>query len=259
MSEKQFPPSTKRILKLRREGKIIKTQWVTMAVSYWAAVLFLPLSLAWVRDGSLVQWSGYQGWDPGVALQEALATGGRAVALLVAALAIGAVAAEVAQSGGLLVPSLILQGFHRYRPGAYLSRVKQGLVDGAMGVARCAVFFVVVAPVFQSFASQAALLLALDGEQSFEAIGMFLRALAIRGGIVLLAFAGLAYGFARWRFFRVNRMSLHDVREEYKEGEGDPHVKAARKHEHRMMIMSELERRVRRSKVIVVRRAPSAS
>lgn len=259
MSEKQFPPSAKRISKLRKEGKIIKTQWVTTAVSYWVAVLFLPLSLAWVRDGSLLQWSGYQGWEPGVALQEALAAGFRAVVLLVAALAIGAVAAEVAQSRGLFVPSLILQGFHRYRPGAYLSRVKQGLIDGALGVARCSVFFVVVAPVFHSLAYHAGLLLALEGEQSFGAIRMFLRALAVRSGCVLIAFAAVAYGFAKWRFLRENRMSLHDVREEWKEGEGDPHVKAARKHEHRAMIMSELERRVRRSKVIVVKRAPAST
>jgi flagellar biosynthesis protein FlhB len=49
-------------------------------------------------------------------------------------------------------------------------------------------------------------------------------------------------------------MTLQEVREEHKEDEGDPHQKSQRKHEHRAMLMSEVEKRVRRAKVVIVRR-----
>jgi flagellar biosynthetic protein FlhB len=55
---------------------------------------------------------------------------------------------------------------------------------------------------------------------------------------------------------RQHRMSLEEAREEYKEDEGDPHMKSARRHEHEAMILSELARRVRSAKVIVVSRVP---
>ena len=50
-------------------------------------------------------------------------------------------------------------------------------------------------------------------------------------------------------------MSLEELREEYKQEEGDPYVRAARRHEHQMLALGELEKRVRNAKVIVVRRS----
>ena len=56
---------------------------------------------------------------------------------------------------------------------------------------------------------------------------------------------------------RQNRMSFEEVKEEYKESEGDPHLRAARRHEHQAMAMSEIEKQVRSSKVLVIRKRPA--
>jgi flagellar biosynthesis protein FlhB len=77
-----------------------------------------------------------------------------------------------------------------------------------------------------------------------------------RGAVAITVLAGLGYGVARWKFFRQHSMSLEEVREEYKQDEGDPHVKSARKHEHEALVMGEIERRVKKAKVIVVRKMP---
>lgn len=53
---------------------------------------------------------------------------------------------------------------------------------------------------------------------------------------------------------REHRMSFEEVREEYKESEGDPHFRAARRHEHQVMAMAEIEKQVRNSKVLVIQR-----
>jgi type III secretion protein U len=58
---------------------------------------------------------------------------------------------------------------------------------------------------------------------------------------------------------RQQRMSFEEVREEYKENEGDPHLRAARRHEHQALAMAEIEKRVRSSKVLVIRKRPSSS
>jgi flagellar biosynthesis protein FlhB len=50
-------------------------------------------------------------------------------------------------------------------------------------------------------------------------------------------------------------MSLQELKDEHKDEEGDPHTKASRKHEHKMLLMSEIEKRIKRSKVVVVRKS----
>jgi flagellar biosynthetic protein FlhB len=56
-----------------------------------------------------------------------------------------------------------------------------------------------------------------------------------------------------------HRMSLQEVKEEYKESEGDPHLRAARKHEHQALAMADVERRVKNSKVLVIRKRPNSA
>lgn len=256
MTEKQFPPSPKRLGKLEKEGKVVKTQWVALAAGYWVALLCLTGTLSWVRAGSLIQWLNCEVWAPEAALQAALLMGFRVVALALAAVAASAVALELAQSRGLLVPSLLLQGFQRYRPGSYLSRVKQGFAEGSLGLVRLVSLVLGVVPAFSSFVAQAGALAAVEQEQRVAVLSAVVWGVAVRVAVVLSLVAVIAYGFTRWKFFHQHRMSLHELREEHKEAEGDPHLKAARKHEHAALVFADLERRVRRSKVVVVRRAP---
>lgn len=255
MSEKQFPPSPKRLGKLKKNGKVVKTQWVSLAAGCWAAILCLTGSLSWVRVGSLIQWLNSEVWAPEAAFKAALLMGFRVVALVLAAVAASAIALELAQSRGLLVPSLLLQGFQRYRPGSYVSRVKQGFVDGGLGLLRLAFLVLAVVPAFASFVAHAGPLVLVAREQRIALLSTFLSGVAVRVAVVFSLVAVIAYVITRWNFFRQHRMSLQEVREEHKEGEGDPHFKATRKHEHAALVFAELERRVRRSKVVVVRRA----
>lgn len=47
-------------------------------------------------------------------------------------------------------------------------------------------------------------------------------------------------------------MTEKEMREEHKESEGDPHMKSERKHQHMILSMQELERRVRSSTVLII-------
>lgn len=256
MSEKQFPPSARRLGRLEREGKVVKTQWVALASGCWGATLCLAGTLSWVRGGSLIQWLNCELWAPELVLKAALLDGFRVVALAIGAVAVSAVVLELAQSRALIVPSLLLQGFQRLRPGSYLSRVKQGFVEGALGLVRLVGLVLAVTPAFVALAMHSRVLLAVERQQMLGLLRAMVWGLAVRVAILLSLVAVIAYGFTRWRFFRQHRMSLHELREELKEGEGDPHLKASRKHEHAALVFADLERRVRRSKVVVVRRAP---
>jgi flagellar biosynthetic protein FlhB len=51
-------------------------------------------------------------------------------------------------------------------------------------------------------------------------------------------------------------MSFEELKEEHRQSEGDPHLRAARRNEHQIMAMAEVEKRVRGAKVLIVQRRP---
>ena len=168
----------------------------------------------------------------------------------VGGLACVALATGMAQTKFLLCPSQLIGGFQQYRPGSYLAKIRQGLVDSLMGCVRCACVLFLVAPV-----------LLLVGRMtpggvlgSCALFGALIRSVIIRGAVAFTVIAGMAYGISWWKFMRQYRMSLQEMKDEHKEDEGDPHAKAARKQEHKTLLYAEIERRVRRSKVVVVSR-----
>lgn len=255
MSEKEFPPSIRRLMKARKEGKTAKSRMVSVAVEWWVLLAVLFPAFSWVRNGTLIQWMNYKVWTPEVALVEASWLGCKVVCFLLAVVGLSGVAVGLAQTKGLFLPSQLLSGAQQYRPGAFLGKVKESCIDMALGSLRCGVLLVLVVPVLLAVAEITPSAFQSNGGAAAQGFYSLIRGVFVRGGYGLLMIALVAYSLARWRFYKQLRMSLQEVRDEYKEDEGDPHSKAARKHEHRMLLFSEVEKRVKKSKVVVVRRA----
>ena len=255
MSEKEFPPSIKRLEKARREGKVVKSQLVSVAIACWTIYLVIIPTLSWVRNGSLIQWLDYKAWTPQVALVEATLLGCKAVGVLIGVLALSVIVASVIQTKGFFAPMQLARGFEQCQPTAYLGRVRRGAGDACFGFIRCIVIAVSVTPIALE------LLVVVPGsilgsrDAVFVALQESLQSVFARCCWAITGIALVAYVFVRWRFFKGQRMSLQEVRDEHREDEGDQHTKAARKQEHKAMIFSEIENRVKNSKVVVVRRA----
>jgi flagellar biosynthetic protein FlhB len=252
MSDKEFPPSIKRLTKARKEGKIVKSRMVSLAASWWGLILVLFPAFAWVRNGTLVQWSDYKVWTPQVALAEASWLGLKVLVFLTGVVAVASCSVEVMQAKGLFAPSQLLKGAEAYQPGALIGKIKQALLDSAVGLVRCLLLGIVLYPILVSITKiepSAFIGIESDAEIGFVRV---VRQLLLRGGMFLLLIAAVGYFLARWRFLKGLRMNLQELKDEHKENEGDPHSKAARKHEHRMLLMSEVEKRVKRSKVVIV-------
>lgn len=69
------------------------------------------------------------------------------------------------------------------------------------------------------------------------------------GVYLVLALADLAY--QRFTYKKQLRMSKDEVKREYKEAEGDPHIKGARKHLHQELMMSGMVEKTRKASVVV--------
>jgi flagellar biosynthesis protein FlhB len=256
MAEKNLPPSAKRLRKARREGKTAKSRLLGQAAGWVAAMIVAPLSLANVGRQAVDQWTLVMTFGPELALKEGLLTGFWLVGAIIGAVALAVIAITVAETRFLVSFGLLVPDAQRISPLRWVDRVKSGSVEAVMGIIRCIVVFMVLYPVFRACIEACGALMWLPAESVMPALYMFVESLALRCSALLVVMGAIAYGYAHFRFMRQHRMSLEEAREEYKEDEGDPHMKSARRHEHEAMILSELARRVRSAKVIVVSRVP---
>lgn len=254
MSDKPFPPSAKRLARARREGKVVKSRMVSVAVGWIALLLVISVMFSWVRIGTLIQWLNYKVWVPEVAFAQSLRECCISLLVMVAAIAGGGIFAGLAQTRCLFRPMQLTQGFQQYTPGAYLKRVRQSFVDSCVGIVRCTVMGVGLAPILVKVWQLEPSVGGITPSETQSLFADCIWAIVIRGAVLLMLIATVAYSIVRWKFFRQLRMSLQELKEEYKEDEGDPHTRAARKHEHRAMIFSEIEKRVKSAKVVIVRR-----
>lgn len=255
MSEKQFPPSVKRLQKARKEGKVVKSRMVSVCVAWWVLILTLTATLSWVRSVSLIQWANYKVWTPQVAFAEGLREAFTMSALIAGALAGGGLFIGIVQTKGLLLSSQLSRGFEQYKPGAFVGRARQSFVDAWFGCVRCAVVILSTVPIVSRLAWERPTVTQVGTSQALGVYWSLVRTVVICGAVSITIIAIASYALARWKFFRQLRMSLQELKDEYKEDEGDPHAKSARKHEHRALLFAEVEQRIKRSKVVIVSRA----
>lgn len=57
-----------------------------------------------------------------------------------------------------------------------------------------------------------------------------------KAGVAFLIIAGADYGMTRWKFMQDQKMSFKEIKDEYKNSEGDPHVKAALRQKRQQML-----------------------
>ncbi len=165
-------------------------------------------------------------------LQDVLATtalrvGSTVGTIMIAALILG-VAANVAQGG--LAPSWKALGLHfdRLSPKHGLARLfsKQGLVELVKGLLLLGIVSAIAYRVLWDHLPLYPRLVVMDARQLLHWVGTISFQMLIRVALFLLVLALADYWFQKYRFVEQLKMTKQEVKEEYKELEGDPLVRA---------------------------------
>ncbi len=61
-----------------------------------------------------------------------------------------------------------------------------------------------------------------------------------KAGIIFLFIAGVDYLFTRWKFLKDQKMSFKEIKDEYKNTEGDPHMKSALRQKRQQMLQQSM-------------------
>lgn len=236
--EKTEAPSEFRLREARKKGQVAKSADIS-ALASMACVFLCLAGLGQYFVTRITQFflSIFQrGWSrESDALSNALPNAldlwmMLSLPLLLAA-ALGAVVGNVGQFGFLLTSHPITPDLKKINPIEGFKKLfsKQRLVELLKQIVKFTVVFSLVVWTIRDGFSIISMLFRIDIRHSFSIMADFIGSIVIR---VLLCFSAIAifdFFWQRHSFLQSMKMSKEEVKKEYKQQEGDPHVKQERR------------------------------
>jgi flagellar biosynthetic protein FlhB len=108
--------------------------------------------------------------------------------------------------------------------------------------------------VYRAYVDSFPTFMSMAGADLAGALGLFVStafSTCITVGAGFLVLAMLDYGYQRWQFMRDARMTKQEMKEEYKQSEGSPEIKAAIRRRQRRMATSRMMKNVPTADVVV--------
>ena len=260
--ERTEPASSRRLEQAREEGRVPQSREL-------AAFLVLLASMGgfWAMGGWFVQHAsgilrrglsfGHEAAFDRLAMENAFASLSWEAVILTAPLflltVIGALAAPVLLGGLVFSPAAMAPDFGRVNPLAGMGRIfsMQGVAELVKAVLKA---LLVGGVVYWVVTHQQGALFALltqpieSGLISFAQMLQF-AAMALVGGVALVA--AIDVPFQLWHYYSKLRMTREEVRQEGKEQEGDPQVKARIRSQQREMARRRMMTEVPKADVVV--------
>lgn len=238
--EKSFAATAKRRSEARKQGQVARSPELSGALTLVALIVALHALLPGAAGASLLAdvQNGFH-FNPGDTLTFAdaqhrgqmllLSVSRLTLPALLLALALG-LAANIAQVGFQVTPEALAPQWTRLNPlsGAKRLLSLRGTVELLKGLLKLALIgglcFVTLRDAVESGP-----LLGLMGAplpQALGVLGGILWTLGLRVGVALFVLAVADYAFQKHQFEKNLRMSISEIKEESKQSEGDPKVKA---------------------------------
>lgn len=257
--DKTEEPTGKRLADARKRGDVPKTPDLSAAMALAASIGVLVLAGGWMsRDMMLAlvpfiahpeAFSLYNGGAI-VVLHMALKAALPLVALVMVATSLAGMAGNLMQSGFMLTGEKLKPDFKKVSPMAGFKRLfgVDGLMQFVKSLLKVFIISVVCYVVLKPYGDDVLNLIRMEPVALLPLTAAVLKALAFSVLGVLLAGALADFFWQRFRFMQRMRMSREEVKEEMKQSEGDPHIKARLK-----------QQRIERSRRRMMQNVPKAT
>jgi flagellar biosynthetic protein FlhB len=260
MSQRTLPATPRRRQKAREKGQVAHSAELGPAFALLMAGWGLgtvgrmvsPAFVAWVT----AVWSQPPG-ELGLAsvdalLQRALMIGGLAVVPLAAAIMLTAVLAGGLQTGFVFSAAALTPRLDTLSPVRGLERMfsARALADLLRSLFKfAAVAAAIYGPARSLIVTLPAMAGQIDGPVAM--VWQTLTAVLVRVGLASLAIAAGDIFYQRWELDRTLRMTREEFKEELRETEGDPAIRALRRRRQRELARRRMMADVRRADVVV--------
>ena len=235
--EKTEEPTPRKRRKEREEGRIAQSKDLSAAITILSGIgsLFFLSGFMWHSYVAFLQWC--TAWLPSIAMDQAEWSSVLArkstflflrMWLPMAAIVMGLSFFVTASQAGLKISSKpLIPKMDRFDPAKGLKKMfsLKSLVEALKAILKAGFLFVIL-----YFGIKNEITLFYRVSQTDPASGLslvlhvFLR-LSLKLGLALLCLGILDFGFQKWEFSRSIKMTKQEVKDEFKQTEGDPMVR----------------------------------
>jgi type III secretion protein U len=260
VTDKTEPPTPKKLREAREKGQVAKSRDLVQALLFMAIFgVLLGSNDANLRTlGALIVLPGDLYVMPfPVAVREvgtSAINAAFAVTLpMLGAVMLTAIAGNMVQTGVLLAFKALKPDLNKLNPGAQLKNMfsVKTLIEFVKNIVKISILAVILYGVVKA-GLRDLLLSATCGLGCVMGVGskMLVQVLAYAGAVFLIVSA-FDYFLQYRQHMKGLMMSKDEIKREYKEAEGDPHIKSKRKQFHHELMMEDTRDRVRKSTVLV--------
>jgi flagellar biosynthesis protein FlhB len=256
-------PTPKRREDARKKGQIARRPELPAAVGFLAALVMMRLLSDSIMEhvtvfitGTMQQAGQLTALTPLVAssmLMDALARLAVLSLPIVGAVLLAGIASNFAQGGFTFTPKALKPRGERFNPLANFKRAMglDGLVQFTKGiVVIAAIVAVCYSPVRQALGESPALVGA-PAPHIMKTVGALIYTLGLRAGLVIFIVGLLDYAYGWYKHEKSLKMTKQELRDEYKQQEGDPMVKGQRRRAARAMLQRHIAAEVPKADVVI--------
>lgn len=260
--EKTERATPKRRQEAKKKGSIPKSADLTSAVGLIGALV----ALRWIGPNMWNAWNQLMTLDLSTALQQPMTEREvmailiqqglfaiRAVAPLAMIVLILGLSVSFAQVGPMFVPNLLLPDFSRISMVSGMRRFfsVRSFVDSIKTLLKLVVVGVVAYLSVQGVAAKITNFAEVDVSSLPSVAGGMVFRLGIEVGMMMLVLAGLDFFFQRFEFERNIRMTRQEIREEFKQQEGDPQIRHRIRQRGRQLALRRMMQDVPKADVVI--------
>lgn len=260
--DRQFEATPQRLRKARERGEVAHSRELTAAGVLLLVMLLLP---AWVRRASEALLQTTSGalaslhtaeLTPAGLRELALlwaAVAGRALAPLVATVLAGVLFLSLLQTGPLLTLYPLQPKLDRLNPAQSLRRLFswRGAAETLKSLLRLAAIAFTAYLVFKGRGPELLSLGEAELGVALMVTGRLAWELGLKVALMLVILGAADYAYQRFEHARSLRMTREELRQEIREGEGDPQTRSQRRRQRQQLLRDGINRRLAQAAVVL--------
>jgi flagellar biosynthetic protein FlhB len=261
-SEKTEEPTSRKLSKAREEGQVARsTELPAAAVTISSMLLFFMIGGVWIKRLSILFAAGFS-FDrrtldsPNLlplAVAQQFGEGLLLVLPLLLVTAIMAILASGATGGYLFSLNAILPNFSKLDPIAGMGRIfgSKAWVELLKSIAKLTLISSVLWILVSRHLGDLLLIGQMSLQPALEAAGLLIAESALWLSLCLLFIALIDAPYQKWSFLKSMRMTKQEIKDEMKDMEGRPEVKAKIRQRQREMSNARMIQKVKDADVVI--------
>ena len=243
--DKQFEASQQKLQKARKEGQVVKSKDFSTALALLIMFIFIVKLAPFIWDQISILFVYLYDKIPDKHIEDIGYTHLAVAIFLPALLMIGpilivaafvAILGDLIQVGPLVTTKPLEPNLDKLNPTKYFKNLMtpKTAFELVKNIVKVLLLGLIAYMVYKSHLEAIIGLISIDN--SFAIMNEFI----MKAGLAFLIIAAADYGMVRWKFLQDQKMSFKEVKDEYKNSEGDPHVKAALRQKRQQLLQKKM-------------------